>query len=102
VETLKEGVAIMPFEGGPPTKHIDIERTSGFRWAADGHSLLYAKNDGAVGNIWKQPISGGPPEQVTHFKSELIRRFDLSRDGKQLVIERETVKQDVVLIRDLR
>jgi len=99
--TPKVGVAIMAFEGGPPVKRLDISR-AWFRWATDGQSLLYAKNEGAVGNIWRQPISGGPPKQITHFNSELIRSFDLSRDGKRIVISRGTAARDVVLIRDLR
>jgi len=105
-----EGVAIMAFEGGPPTKHIDIFSTFGtwstgtwFLWGTDGRSLLYTKNDeGGVDNIWSRPIAGGTPKQITHFNSEGISSFDLSRDGKRLVMSRGTSKQDVVLIRDLR
>ena len=98
------GVAIMAFEGGPPTKHFDIFSSIGtwFRWGADTRSLLYTKNEGGVDNIWSQPIAGGKPKQMTHFKSELISSFDLSRDGKRLVMSRGTIKHDVLLIRDLR
>jgi eukaryotic-like serine/threonine-protein kinase len=99
-----QGVAIMTFEGGPPTKHFDILSSEGtpFRWGMDGRSLLYTKNEGGVDNIWSQSIAGGTPKQMTHFNSELILSFDLSRDGKRLVMSRGTIKQDVVLIRDLR
>ncbi len=99
-----QGVAIMAFEGGPATKHFDILSSVGtsFRWGTDGRSLLYTKNEGGVDNIWSQPIAGGTPKQITHFNSELISGFDLSRDGKRLVMSRGTRKQDVELIRDLR
>jgi Tol biopolymer transport system component len=99
-----QGVAIMAFEGGPATKHFDILSSMGtsFRWGTDGRSLLYTKNEGGVDNIWSQPIAGGTPKQITHFNSELISSFDLSRDGKRLVMSRGTLKQDVVLIRDLK
>jgi eukaryotic-like serine/threonine-protein kinase len=96
------GIAIMAFEGGPPTKRLDIPLPKSFRWAADGRSLLYTKIEGGVSNIWSGPTAGGTPKQITHFNSELINSFDLSRDGKRLVMRRGTVKQDVVLIRDLR
>jgi eukaryotic-like serine/threonine-protein kinase len=98
------GVAIMAFEGGPPTKHFDIfsSMMTWFRWGTDGRSLLYTKNEGGVGNIWSQPIAGRTPKQITHFNSERIESFDLSRDGRRLVISRVTEKQDVMLIRDLR
>ncbi len=99
-----QGVAIMAFEGGPPMKHFDILSWWGtwFRWGTDSRSLLYTKNEGGVDNIWSQPIAGGTPKQITHFNSELISSFDLSPDGKRLVMSRGTRKQDVVLIRDLR
>jgi Tol biopolymer transport system component len=99
-----QGVAIMAFEGGPPTKHFDILSSivTWFRWGTDSRSLLYAKNEGGGDNIWSQPIAGGTPKQITHFNSEVISSFDLSRDGKRLVMSRGTQKQDVVLIRDLR
>jgi Tol biopolymer transport system component len=96
------GIAIMAFEGGPPTKHFDIPQRAWFRWAADGRSLLYTKNEGGVENIWSQPIAGGTPKQITHFNSEVILSFDLSRDGRRIVMSRGTGKQDVLLIRDLR
>jgi len=94
----------MAFEGGPPTKHFDIlsSMETWFRWGTDSRSLLYTKNEGGVDNIWSQPIAGGTPKQITHFHSELISGFDLSQDGKRLVMSRGTQKQDVVLIRDLR
>jgi len=97
-----QGVAIMAFEGGPPTKRFDIlpSMLTWFRWGTDGRSLLYTKNEGGVDNIWSQPIAGGTPKQITHFNSELISSFDLSRDGKRLVMSRGTRKLDVVLIRD--
>jgi Tol biopolymer transport system component len=98
------GVAIMAFEGGPPTKHFDIWSSirTKFRWAADGRSLLYTKNEGGFDNIWSQPIAGGTPKQITHFTSELIANFDVSRDGKSLVVDRFRQTSDAVLIRDLR
>ena len=43
---------------------------------------------GGVSNLWSQPISGERPKQITHFNSLLILDFDLSRDGKELVMTR--------------
>jgi Tol biopolymer transport system component len=99
-----QGVAITAFEGGPAIKHFDILSSVGtkFRWGTDGRSLLYTKNEGGVDNIWNQPIAGGTPKQITHFNSEIISSFNLSRDGKRLVMSRGTARQDAVLLRDLR
>src|SRR6476619_7179799 len=51
------------------------------RWAPDGNSLLYIRDEGGISNAWRQPIAGGRPERVTNFTSDQIFRFDVSRDG---------------------
>lgn len=51
---------------------------------------------------WSEPIEGGPPVQLTSFKSDSIFAFDWSRDGKQLVLARGTVTPDAVLISNLK
>jgi hypothetical protein len=63
---------------------------------------LYFKNEGGVGNLWRQTIAGGAPQQVTHFNSDMIFGFALSRDGKSLVMSRGRLTSNVVLIRDVR
>jgi serine/threonine protein kinase/Tol biopolymer transport system component len=100
-ETPTHGIAIMELEGGRLLTRLDVV-TRFLRWAADGRSLLYTKDTDGVVNIWSQPIAGGAPGQVTHFKSDFIFGFDLSRDGKRLIIGRGHETSDVVLIRDLR
>jgi Tol biopolymer transport system component/predicted Ser/Thr protein kinase len=100
-ESQKIEVAVTSLEENAPEKHFDVA-TEILRWAPGGQSLLYVNTADGVSNIWSQPISGGPPQQVTHFKSLLIRNFDLSRDGKQLLMNRGTTTRDVVLIRDLK
>jgi eukaryotic-like serine/threonine-protein kinase len=103
--TPQQGVAIMAFDGGPPMKRLDISTQSWvpLRWADDGRSLLYAKSEGGVSNLWSMEIAGrGTPKQITHFNGEFIMSFDLSRDGKRLVMDRGMSNGDVVLIRDLR
>ncbi|HJZ67989.1 MAG TPA: hypothetical protein VKF81_07705, partial [Blastocatellia bacterium] len=94
-------LAILPFEGGKPIKVFDVARTARlrmWRWAPDGRAVHYIDTRGGVSNIWSQPVDGGPPKQLTNFKSDLIFWFDWSRDGKQLVLSRGTVTSDVVLI----
>jgi Tol biopolymer transport system component len=96
------GIAVMASAGSPPKKLFRIPNLTSFRWVADGRSLLYTKNEGGIDNFWNQPIAGGVPKQITHFNNQEIDSFDLSSDGKWLVVSRGTVRQDVVLIRDLR
>jgi Tol biopolymer transport system component len=89
-------ITVIPFEGGPPIKTFDSPRGSllpGLRWTPDGQALTYVRG----GNIWSQPIAGGPPKQLTDFNGEQIYTFDWSRDGR-LVVSRGVVNRDVVLI----
>jgi hypothetical protein len=67
-----------------------------------GQALAYIDTRQGVSNLWAQPLAGGPPEQITDFKSELIFEFAWSRDGKQLALARGTQTSDVVLIRNFR
>jgi len=69
-----------------------------FGWSGDGRALNYVLTRGGVGNIWEQPLTGGTARQITRFKSELIREFDWSHDGKQLAVARGHLNSNVVLI----
>ena len=96
-------IAIISVEGGPPIKTFDLPPLpSRFQWNSDGRALLYILTRDGVSNIWSQPLDGGPPKQLTDFKSDHIFRFNWSSDGKQLVLARGSVSSDVVLISDLR
>jgi TolB protein len=92
-------LTVIPFGGGSPLYRFDVPMGAfGVHWAPDGQALDYALTRGGASNIWRQPLAGGPPKQMTNFKSDLIFFFDWSRDGKQLALERGTISSDVVLI----
>ena len=56
-----------------------------------------------VQNLFLQPIRGGEARQITHFQSRgTIFDFDVSRDGKLIVLSRREPADDMVLIRDFR
>ena len=97
--------AIIPFSGGPPVKTFNIPANVLFqslvRWTPDGSDLAYIANIDGVSNLWKLPIDGGQPQQITHFKSDRIFWFDWSLDGQQLGVNRGTTTSDVVLIKEL-
>ena len=100
-------VSIIPFAGGHPIKVLDLPRPSftrdpGLRWTPDGRALTYIDTINGVSNIWSLPLDGGPPKQLTYFKTDQIFWFDISRDGKQLALSRGTETSDVILIRDFR
>ncbi len=95
-------IAIIPFEGGQPTKLLDTPTGpytgQAIRWMPDGRSLAYIVTRDGVSNIWSMPIAGGAPKQLTNFTSDQIASFDLSRDGKPTLFSRGATTKDVVLI----
>jgi len=92
-------LTVAPFSGGPSAYRFDLPPGAlGIQWAPEGNALDYLLTRGGVSNIWRQPLTGGPPKQVTSFKSEQIFSFAWSRDGKQLVLARGTTSRDVILI----
>jgi len=95
-------IAIVPAGGGKPVKTFNVPSSFGLRWMPDGRSIAYIVNKGDVGNIWSQPIDGGPPKQITNFTIERIRSFDISADGKQITVARGIETSDVVLISGIR
>jgi eukaryotic-like serine/threonine-protein kinase len=111
-QTRKSKLALLPFEGGDPVKLFDLPPTNlisvdadfrqGVHWTPDGRGLTYVITRGLVSNIWLQSVDGGPPRQLTDFKTDRLLSFDWSRDGKWLVCSRAVVNSDVVLISNFR
>ena len=83
------------------TLAIPIHQWQRLRWLPDGSTLSYINVRDGVANVWIQNINGGPPRQVTKFKSDLMFSYDWSRDGQQLACERGLETSDVVLISDV-
>jgi Tol biopolymer transport system component len=72
------------------------------RWSLDGQAIVYTERQNGVGNLWEQPLAGGPPQQLSDFKTDLISNFTFSRDGKNIVLARGPKGAYVVLIRDFK
>ena len=93
----RPSLAWMPTAGGPAT-FIGLPGPTGTaRWAGDGSVTYVDVNDQRV-NLWKRPLEGGAPAQVTRFKGENIFTFAWSLDGKSLALARGQGTSDVVLI----
>jgi Tol biopolymer transport system component len=94
---------VVPVAGGAPTEFPVITaqpnaiNITPVRWA-DDHTLLFKKTVNGVANLWKQPLDGSAPSQVTHYADSDIFDFDVSRDGKWLLLSRGNTLSDVVLI----
>ena len=92
-------LTVIPLDGGQPLYRFDLPAGArGFRWAPGEKAIDYYLTRGGVSNIWRQPLEGGKPRQITSFKSEQIFAFDWSRDCKDLAAARGTTSRDVILI----
>ena len=67
-------------------------------WAPDESGLDYVVTRNGVSNIWRQPLTGGSPVQITHFNSGKIFGFAWSADGRWLSLAAGASRSDVVLI----
>jgi Tol biopolymer transport system component len=70
----------------------------GLDWSPDGKSFQYILSREGVGNLWEQPLMGGPARQLTHFKTDQIVDFAWSADGTRVAFARGTQNSNVVLI----
>ena len=98
-------LGVISVEGGAPIYELNLPEGNPetlFRWSPDGSALTYVETRDGVSNIWSQRPGGGPPRQLTQFKSEQIFRYEWSRDGKQLLCVRGKVSSDAVLIKNFR
>jgi serine/threonine protein kinase len=110
VRDLKEHLALVALDSAQAPRFLEFERPraefyisadlSAVVFAADGRGVIYPVRNGDTDNLWLQQLDGRPGKLLTDFKSELIRDFDYSFDGKQLAVIRGHVEADVVLIRD--
>jgi serine/threonine protein kinase len=105
-QTRNSRIEVMDAKGGKPIKTFGLLPTLPFlgdlRWTRDGSALEYIDSRQGVGNIWSQPLAGGPPKQITDFKSDYMSSFDWSLDRKFLAVARYSVSSDVLLMSNAR
>jgi len=67
-------------------------------WAPDESGLDYVVTRNGVSNVWRQPLAGGPPLQITHFNAGKIFSLAWARDGRWLSLASGINRSDVVLM----
>ena len=67
-------------------------------WAPDESGLDHVVTQSGVSNIWRQPLTGGPPEQITYFSTGKIFSFAWSPDGRWLSLASGVNRSDVVVM----
>jgi Tol biopolymer transport system component len=97
-------IAVYRFGGGDPIKIFNRPSGSDVQvsWSGDGKSLEYIVRRGDASNVWRQPLGGGQPFPVTHFRSDALFFLSPSLDGKQIVLGRGKELSEIVLITQAR
>jgi Tol biopolymer transport system component/predicted Ser/Thr protein kinase len=86
-------VAVKRFElpeATTPFNGLRLTPDNRLRWTPDGRGLAYVSHADEAANVWLQPLAGGAPRQLTHFKDAEIPSFAWSPDAKQLACVRNT------------
>ncbi len=58
-------------------------------WTPDGGAILYMSNAGGTENLWRLPLGGGAPEQLTHFTDGRLLYPSMAANGSAIVFERD-------------
>lgn len=82
-----------------PKSAIRMDSNVILKWSPDGKSYAYIDDRNGVSNLWRRPLDGGPPKQITNFNDSYIFGFDWYRDGR-IAVARGSYTYDVVLITD--
>ncbi len=101
--TFAKQLLIATIEGnsfGKIERSIEHNLINGFRWSPDGKGLTILSNRGGVQNLWRQPLDGSPAVPITDFRAGRIFNYQWASDGKQLMISRGNVNNDLILVRD--
>ena len=102
-QTKRKRFVIVRFDDSASFRKFDLPVTASedvWRWSPDSRALVYTDTQGGVSNLWRLPLDGARPSQITDFKSDTIRYFSYSRDGRQLALSRGNINRDAVLITD--
>jgi Tol biopolymer transport system component/C-terminal processing protease CtpA/Prc len=57
-------------------------------WSPDGASISYMSDESGAENLWRIPVAGGAPTQLTHFTSGRLLWPSIAYDGASIVFER--------------
>ncbi len=98
----RQMLEVVPANGGAPVAVTAFEGAKyALSWTPDGQAVSYLEWRDGVGNLWRQPLDGGLPIQLTHFADGEIFAYDWV-DADRVVLSRGETTRDAVLIEDFR
>lgn len=100
----RAAVVVVPIDGGPERIVTSEPAPPGgrplgggsFDWMPDGSAIVYAARDG---NLWRQPIAGGPPISVTVLPDgQAAQAPAVSFDGHHVCFVVEFDDRDTIVV----
>jgi Tol biopolymer transport system component len=65
----------------------------------EGRALVFLRGEIQHKNLWQIDLETGTERQLTHLAPDFdIREFDISQDGREVVLERVQERSDIVLL----
>jgi eukaryotic-like serine/threonine-protein kinase len=103
-ESPVHSIALVSLDAGPkpPRRMLDPDPriTAWPQFTPDGTAIVYPIHENGLDNLWLQPLDGSRGHQITDFKSDAIRTFRFSPDGKTLGVLRSHTESDAVVLQD--
>ncbi len=97
--TDKWAVTVVPF-GSSGAPHAIAGAAKPFTWSPAGDALVSAITDAkGVSNLWRFPLDGSAPSQLTRFEDQTIAAFSWSPSGDRLACLRSVPGSDVELFK---
>ncbi len=95
-------IAVLSADGGTPLMSFALPYPYNqvIRWTLDSKALIYVDRRDGVYNLWRQPLDGAAPTQITNFTEDAIFYYDWLGDEEQLIVSRGAKTRDIVLIRN--
>jgi Tol biopolymer transport system component len=95
-------IAVLSADGGTPLMSFALPYPYNqvIRWTLDSKALIYVDRREGVYNLWRQPLDGAAPTQITNFTEDAIFYYDWLGDEEQLIVSRGAKTRDIVLIRN--
>jgi Tol biopolymer transport system component len=87
---------VLSLDGRTPPHLPDLTARI-FRWTPDGKGVAYVKRNGRQENLFIQPLTGSPTQQLTNFTDGSIASYEWSPDGQRIVLTHYLQTRDVVL-----
>jgi Tol biopolymer transport system component/DNA-binding winged helix-turn-helix (wHTH) protein len=100
-EADKWKIAVLSADGGTPLKSFALPYPYNqvIRWTLDSKALIYVDRCDGIHNLWRKPLDGAAPTQLTNFTEDAIFYYDLLGADGELIVSRGAKTRDIVLIR---